>query len=301
MIRFGLCCKFENQPIKFYTTTATSLMKLNKTDAQRKLSDLCFKNALALQKAFIYCFENDIGCFRVNSKIMPLKTHPLVGYEIMDLPGGSDIIKAFKKCKVLLKEYQLRASFHPDQFILLSSPNDDVNNRAIADLKYQAQVSQWIGADVINIHAGGGYGDKKSALRRVALNLKKLPNSVLSRLTFENDDRTYTPQDLLPFCKKHNIPFVYDVHHHRCLPDDLSVEEATRLTLKTWNREPLFHLSSPREGWESRTPQYHHDYINKNDFPQCWKNLDITVEVEAKAKEVAIKKLTKEMSELHIL
>ena len=35
----------------------------------------------------------------------------------------------------------------------------------------------------------------------------------------------------------------------------------------------------------------HHDFINVRDFPQCWYNLDVTVEVEAKAKEVAIQRL----------
>ncbi len=295
MIRFGLCCKFEKEPIKFYTTTATFLMKLKKKDALRKLSDLCLKNAQSLERALIYCAENKIGCFRVNSQILPLKTHPQAGYEVQDLPDGDDIINTFKQCKTLLNKHKLRTTFHPDQFILLSSPSDDVNRRSIADLKYQAQVSQWIGADAINIHGGGGYGDKEAALGRLACNLKKLPKAVRSLLTLENDDRTYTPQDLLPFCEKHKIPFVYDVHHHRCLPDNLSVEEATQRAIKTWDREPIFHLSSSREGWTSRTPQYHHDYININDFPECWRNLNVTIEVEAKAKELAVKKLLKQL------
>jgi len=50
----------------------------------------------------------------------------------------------------------------------------------------------------INIHGGGAYGDKKSALRRLARQIEKLPDHVRTRLTFENDDRVYTPSDLLP-------------------------------------------------------------------------------------------------------
>ena len=216
-----------------------------------------------------------------------------------DLPEGKDIIRAFKKCRAFIEKNDLRVTFHPDQFILLSSPDDDVTRRSIADLKYQAEVSQWIGADVINIHGGGAYGHKKEALGRVARNVNRLPKAVRSRLTFENDDRTYTPNDLLPLCRKEGVPFVYDVHHHRCNPDGLSVEDVTEQALKTWNREPLFHISSPKEGWGGSNPLPHHDYIQMKDFPDCWKALDITVEVEAKAKELAVQKLLRAFRDIH--
>lgn len=291
MMRLGLCCLFANEPIKFHTTTATSLMKLKSRDALLKISNLCLNNALSLQAALLYCAQNHIGCFRVNSQILPVKTHPKVGYDVLDLPQGKDIIKAFEKCKTITKQYGLRTVFHPDQFILLSSPNDQVTVRSIADLDYQAQVSEWIGADVINIHAGGAYGNKIEALNRVAVNLKRLSKAVRSRLTFENDDKTYTPSDLLPLCRKERIPLVYDVHHHRCNPDELTVEAATQKALSTWNREALFHISSPKDGWKGFAPSRHHDYIDMKDFPACWRNFNGTIEVEAKSKELAVKKL----------
>jgi hypothetical protein len=97
-------------------------------------------------------------------------------------------------------------------------------------------------------------------------------------------------------CKATGIPLVYDVHHHRCNPDGLSVEQATRKALATWDREPLFHISSPIEGWDGPTPERHHDFINVTDFPHCWQRKKITVEVEARAKEVAVEKLLSELA-----
>ncbi len=295
MLRLGLCCLFVEEPIGFNTTTATSIMKLKRQDALLKLSGLCFKNAQSLQAALIYCAQHHIGCYRVGSQILPVKTHPQAGYDILDLPDGREIIKALQMCKVIAQKYSLRVVFHPDQFILLSSPNDEVTKRSIADLEYHAEVSELIGADVINIHGGGAYGNKQEALDRVARNLSRLSPSVRSRLTFENDDKTYTPQDLLPLCKKEAIPLVYDVHHHRCNPDKLSIEEATQKAIKTWGREPLFHISSPKNGWGGVHTNQHHDYIDIKDFPECWRKLGVTIEVEAKAKELAVKQLYKQL------
>jgi UV DNA damage endonuclease len=291
MIRFGLCCIFREHPVTFRKTTAKYLARFSEDDRRNRLAQLCAGNAESLRKALVFCRENKIGSFRINSQILPLKTHPDTGYDIFDLPGAENIVAAFKACGAFSLKHDIRTTFHPDQFIILSSPHPDVVRRSVADLVYQAQVAEWVNADVINIHAGGVYGDKQSAVSRLGETIETLPDPVRKRLTLENDDRSYTPQDLIPVCRDLKIPLVYDVHHHRCLPDGLSVAAATEKSLKTWYREPLFHISSPKEGWSGPNPRKHHDYIDIHDLPENWLSMDITVEVEAKAKELAIKKL----------
>ena len=295
MIRLGLCCLFRDQPIKFVTTTATSIGKMKRSDALAKLSRLCLENADALLTALQFCADNRIRCFRVNSQILPIKTHPSCGYSVGDLPAGDEIIRRFKECGQFVQTHQLRTCFHPDQFVVLNSRRPDVVEKSVQELEYQAEVAEWIGADVINIHGGGAYGDKPQALADFARNLDRLSVRVRSRLTVENDDKTYTPADLLPICRATGIPLVYDVHHHRCNPDGLSIEQATKKAMATWNREPLFHLSSPIAGWNGPQPQRHHDFIDVTDFPECWRRKKITVEVEAKAKEVAVQRLLTEL------
>lgn len=290
-MRLGLCCLFRDQPIKFVTTTATALAKLQRLDALVKLSRLCLSNANSLLAALQYCAGNGIGCFRVNSQILPLKTHPACGYSVGDLPENEEIVRRFQECGDFVEKHKLRTCFHPDQFVVLNSQRPDVVKASIRELEYQAEVAEWIGADVINIHGGGAYGDKPKALADFARNLDRLSSRVRSRLTVENDDKTYAPADLLPLCKVAGVPFVYDVHHHRCNPDGLSIEQATKMALATWNREPLFHISSPIAGWEGPKPERHHDFIDEQDLPACWRRKKITVEVEAKAKEVAVAKL----------
>ena len=297
MIRFGMCCIFKKEPIKFRRTTAKFLSQSDRKKQLHYISEICDHNAKSLLDALIFCNRHGIQDFRINSQILPLKTHPGIGYQIEDLPHYQKIIERFREIGEFCRRNDLRTTFHPDQFVLLSSTNPKVTRSSLTELKYQAEVAEWINADVINIHGGGAYGNKTEALRRLVSQIKKLPDSVRTLLTLENDDRVYTPKDLLSVCVETDIPLVYDVHHHRCLPDGMSIEKTTELAIQTWNREPVFHLSSPLNGWKGTNVNKHHDYIDPGDFPDYWLNLDITVEVEAKAKELAVLKLKKHMKE----
>lgn len=295
VIRLGLCCNFRIEPIRFFTTTATAIGRMRRTDALQRLSGLCLANADALLAALQSCARLGIGCFRVNSQILPVKTHPVHGYRIEELPLHDEIIRRFKACGSFVRKHKLRASFHPDQFVVLNSQRPDVVASSIRELEYQGEVAGWIEADVVNIHGGGAFGDKARALSEFARNLDRLSHAIRSRLTVENDDKVYSPADLLPLCRAEGIPLVYDAHHHRCHRDDKSEEETTELAMATWNREPLFHISSPIDGWNQPRPERHHDFIDIKDFPRWWCDLDLTVEVEAKAKEVAVLKLQKQL------
>ncbi len=296
MIRWGLCCIFVEAAIKFRRTTAAHQAKYPVDRQRRNLADLCLHNARSLQQALAYCRDAGIGAFRINSQILPLITHPRQGYRIDDLPDNRKIVDAYRQCGEYAKRYDIRTSFHPDQFVVIASPRADVRRKSLEELVYQAMVADWVGADVINIHAGGAYGDKQTSLKRLADTILALPASVLSRLTLENDDRTYTPADLLPVCRETGVPLAYDVHHHRCLPDDQAVDTATRAALDTWDREPLFHVSSPLERQGPQTDRRHADYVDVDDVPTSWQSLDITVDVEAKAKELAVEKLKKDLA-----
>lgn len=295
-LRLGLCCQFAREPIKFRTTTATALLRLPRPAQLARLAELCHANAEALLAALTFCASHGIGAFRINSQILPVKTHPQVGYTMDELPGGGDIIARFRACGRFARAHHLRLSFHPDQFVVLNSPNPQTLANSLAELDYQAEVAEWVGAETINLHGGGAYGDKVAALEALRRNIERLPEPVRSRLTLENDDKVYTPADLLPVCIDTGVPLVYDVHHHRCLPDGLGVAETTARARQGWQAEPLFHISSPLAGWDGSKPERHHDYIDAGDFPIEWLGWPLTVEVEAKAKELALAKLIADLN-----
>jgi UV DNA damage endonuclease len=294
LLRFGLCCLFKDEAVSFRTTTVKALATIPRDRQLLKLSEICLHNARNLQLALETVSRLGIGAFRIMSPLFPRITHPEAGYSLEDLPGGEIISAALETCKLFAQEQQIRLSFHPDQFVVLSSPHPAVVANSIKELEYQARLAEAVGADVINIHAGGVYGDKLAALKRFADVYDALPESVRRRLSIENDDTSYTPEDLLPLCEQRAIPMVYDVHHHRCNPDNMTIEEATERAGNIWKTaglEQQCHISSPKAGWGNGNPKPHADYIDPDDVPDCWIGRHMTVDVEAKAKELAVVRL----------
>ena len=88
--RLGLCCQFARGPIKFRTTTAAAMLRLRKRERLARLAELSSANADALLASLQFCAHRGIGAFRTNSKILPVKTHPIAGHEVSGLPGGLD-------------------------------------------------------------------------------------------------------------------------------------------------------------------------------------------------------------------
>jgi UV DNA damage endonuclease len=225
----------------------------------------------SLEKALEWVANHNLGAFRVLSPLFPRLTHPDVGYQLDELPDYDTIILQCEKIRGYRQKSDIRLSLHPDQFNVLSSPHSDVVKNTLIELEYQGLLAELIGADVINIHGGGVYGNKALALKRFRDHFASLSLRVQTRLTLENDDKSYGPADLLSVCEDIGIPLVYDVHHHRCLPDELSIEQATSACVKTWNvvgRESFFHISTPLNGYDSSKPRPHSDYINVDDFPR---------------------------------
>lgn len=300
-MELGLVCMFNgdmHKKIRYRTTTVKVCAALSDADRIAKVDEIVLHNVTNLLNSVQFCVDNDIKCFRISSDLFPLATHSDLGYHIASLPSAGAIYRTLADTKQLASTSGVRLLFHPDQFCVLSSPKPEVVSATIKELDFHAQIALLVGADSLIIHGGGVYGDKDSALQRFAENFRLLSADTQSMLVVENDDKSYTVEDLLPVCEAIGIPLVYDVHHHRCNQDSLSVEDATTQALSTWTdgRTPLFHISSPRDGWDTKNTRPHHDFIDINDFPTSWLDIDVHVEVEAKAKQEAVLALAEQLS-----
>jgi UV DNA damage endonuclease len=299
MIRWGLCCQFVDHDIKFRSATHRYVMGLPEGERREYLAQIAWDNAEALTQAVEACHRLGIGAFRINSQVLPLATHPVSGYTLGDLDDQVGLLEdAFAHVRPLAHELGVRLSFHPDQFVVLNSERPSVVEASVRELEMQAALSELVGADTLTLHVGGATGGCEAAIERLRRGIDLLSPRARARLAFENDDRLFAPADLLPLCAEMGVAHVYDSHHHRCHPDGLSVEDATLRAAATWAgrdpalgpfaREPYFHVSSPRDGWDARNPRPHADYVDAVDVPRLWALMDLTVDVEAKEKERAV-------------
>jgi UV DNA damage endonuclease len=289
------------------------------------VSELCIENTKDLIKIVQWNEDNGIKVYRMSSEIYPWMSE----YEFKDLPGYETICKLLKQVGDLSKKYGQRLSFHPGQFAVLASPTEKTVDAAINELDKSAQIMDLMGLPVspaakINIHVGGAYGDKKSAMERFCKNFLRLQPSAQARLTVENDDKAsmYSVVDLYEgVYKVIGIPIVFDYHHHKFCTGGLTEEQALKLAAKTWPKgvKQCTHYSESRraeqkliieqlcennnitmeqmQDWPTLAKQYkefskikvqaHSDYI-KDEIQDY--GLDIDVVVEAKAKELAVKK-----------
>ena len=305
-IRWGLCCQFLDHDIRFRTATHRYVSGLAPDERRRYLADIVRANTGALRDAVEACHAMGIGAFRMNSQIAPLATHPQSGYTLADLDAVDardadgaalpPLADAFRAAGERARALGIRLSFHPDQFVVINSEREDVVRSSVQELEMQAGIARLVGADVVCLHAGGAAGGVPAAIERLERGIDLLSADARPLLAIENDDRSFAPRDLAPMCARTGVPMIYDAHHHRCHGDGLSVDEATALALATWGeREPYFHLSSPRDGWASRNPRPHGDYVDPADFPDAWRPLRATVDIEAKDKERAVLRIMRDL------
>ncbi len=297
MNRMGYACinmQLSNQKPRIYT--GRSMIK--RTFLSKGInyaSELGLQNCKDLFEIIKWNKENGFNFFRITSNLFPWSSE----YKLEDMPDHWEICGILGEIGKYVDEHKMRLTSHPGPFNVLTSPHEHVVENCVNDLSIHGEVFDMMGLsrtpyNKINIHIGGVYGDKKSAMERFCTNFHRLPNSVKSRLTVENDDKAsmYNVQDLYDgVFKVIGIPIVFDYHHHKFNTGDLSEQQALELALSTWgNIVPVVHYSESRQKEqldESIRPQAHSDYIV--DYIDTYGN-EVDIMVEAKAKELAVLK-----------
>ena len=275
-------------------TTNRSMIKRTFVDRGLKYaSELGLENCKDLLTILKWNNDNDFKFFRMSSDIIPWASE----YDICDLPDYEEIKSVLKECGDFATDNNMRITTHPGPFNVLTSPRPHVVDNCIKDLSIHGEVFDMMGLsrtpyNKINIHIGGAYGDKESAMERFCENFHRLPNSVKSRLTVENDDKAsmYSVVDLYEgvYCKI-GIPIVFDYHHHAFCTGGLSEEDALEVAISTWvDIVPVVHYSESRQREQEDPkirPQAHSDYVI--DYIDTYGN-KVDIMVEAKAKELAV-------------
>ena len=277
-------------------TTGRSMIKRTfETKGLDYASELTLKNVKDLNGIISWNILNGYDFYRMSSGLAPWKTE----YDWDDLKDIDEIKRWFHSAGTMAKTHNVRLTSHPGPFNVLVSPKEEVVVNCIKDLTIHGDEFDMMGLsrtpyNKINIHLGGAYGDKEASMKRFVKNFPRLPESVSSRLTLENDDKAsmYSVKDLYyGIYKKIGIPIVFDYHHHKFCTGGLSEQEALEMALSTWGDiKPVTHYSESRRDEqkdETIRVQAHSDYVY-NKIEMYGNDFDIMV--EAKAKELAVDK-----------
>ena len=297
MRNYGYACinmGFSNRPkSKRITTNRTMIKRTFKEKGIGYASELALQNVQDLRKILQWNLDNDIYFYRLSSDIVPWASE----YAMEDLPDYEQILEECQAAGNFARQHNMRLTSHPGPFNKLASPKERVFQLTYKDLKVHGDLFDMIGLPrtpyaKLNIHVGAAYGDKPFALDNFCRNFERLPESVRSRLTVENDDKVslYSTQELYEgVYKRIGIPIVFDYHHHMLHPGGQTEQEALELALSTWGDiKPVVHYAESRSVEYNNPkikPQAHSDYII-NEFDDYGNSFDVMI--EAKHKELAL-------------
>ena len=285
----GLVCITTSDAVRFRTVTRKRLLQLSETEQETVLRELYTDNLKRLDKAIDFCSVNHIKLYRMTSALFPFADTDL-GEAVLH-----SMTEELRNTGDRALSLGIRLVLHPDQFVVLSSDKLSVVENSIKILAAHALILDMLGQPrspqaLMNIH--GGKSDRTSQLKSV---IRDLPESIRSRLTFENDEYAYSSSEILEVCLDTDVPMVFDAHHHVIHEhletyDDPSVAEMLAAARTTWSvpEWQLVHISNGRDFFAD--PR-HSDLITE--MPNCYYQAP-WIEVEAKFKELAIEKLRAE-------
>lgn len=294
-INLGYCCINMTLQKERKVTIGRGMIK--KTFGEKGIayaSELALANVKDMVEIIKWNHANGIKLYRMSSDMFPWCSE----YELKDLPDYEKIKNVLKGAGTLARQYGQRLTFHPGPFSVLASANLDVVKKTIKDLNQHGEIMDLLELPrtpyaAINIHVNTTAPNKEDAMKRFCANFMLLDRSVQSRLVVENDDKEsqYTVEDLYEHVYSViKVPITFDYHHHWCHPGALSQQEALRLASKSWPKgvRQLVHFSSCKtihEDASQTNKRAHADYLY--DYIDDY-GLDLDVEIEAKAKELAL-------------
>ncbi len=272
-----------------------------------------------LCEIFAYLRKHRIPMYRMSSDMAPYATHP-------DMPRFHTMVREsapeLEYVGRLAREADIRLSFHPSQYIVLNSENEQLTRRSMADLDSQAEILDRMGCGPearLVIHVGGAYGDRPSGCDRWCATWKRLSEPVRRRLVLENDDIRYSAADVLRIHEETGVPLVFDYQHFWCFnPEKLEMLPTIERMLATWApgvRSKLHYSCARTELREIKRKNRktkkietvlqppiwtgHADYNNPFEtmtFLRSIAHLDADVMLEAKAKDLALLRLRNDIA-----
>jgi UV DNA damage endonuclease len=324
--RIGFACKWTEigpkGPISVpelnnSTTTVAWLKRQTKDIAEEKLWDLAINNIESVYRLVekVGTLDEHLKMVRIGSDILPVYTEPNFGYFYHRQDVQNYIERRFADVGEIARANNVRLSFHPGQFCVLASDNDDIVQRSIEEFEYHVDMIRWMGFGQqfqdfkCNVHIAGRQGPE--GIRKV---LGKLSPEARNTITIENEENKYGLDECLELGDI--LPIVLDLHHHWVHSGEYISpgDDRVKKVLDSWRGvRPTCHYSVSREdlmtghpndimpdmslllseGYKKQKLRAHSDYYWNTKVNQWALRFldDFDIMCESKCKNLASKKL----------
>mgnify|MGYP001208875424 FL=1 len=264
-MRIGFCCKWLNDKSEFGgmkvnakdrdlngRSTTMRWLREHPEDAEQRQWDIMNHNAAAAVRMI-----ERVGTLAPERRMVRLGSEMLQGYteknwkdwwqkkEIQD-----HCEKIFAPVGEASRKHDVKVSFHPGQFCVLSSVTPDIVERSIEEFEYHADMARWMGFGKsfqdgckINVHISGRQGP--DGIRKA---LPRLSQEARNLITIENDEMGWGLDASLELEK--DLALVMDIHHHWIRAEEYIQphDDRVKRVIDSWRgQRPTMHYSYSRD------------------------------------------------------
>ena len=265
--RIGFACKWlnsttesrdkkiraEERSLNTSSTTVAWLNRQRRSEAEDRLWYVAKHNIQSVKNVLDRVAQLDphLHMMRLSSDLLPVYTEATWRY-FWQQPDVRDWCEQqFAEIGELARMHGIRLSFHPGQFCVLASENDDVVRRSIEEFEYHASMARWMGYGrswhdegfKINVHISGRRGPQG-----IVDVLGRLTPEARNLITIENDEMSWSLDDGLVLAP--HVALVLDIHHHLLHSGGEYIEptdDRWKLVVGSWRGvRPVIHYSVSR-------------------------------------------------------
>ena len=263
-MRIGFCCKWLNNESEFGgmkvnakdrdlngRSTTMRWLREHPNDAEQRQWDIMNHNASAAVKMI-----ERVGTLPPERRMVRLGSEMLQGYTEKDWKSWwqrteiqDHCAKIFAPVGEASRKNDVKVSFHPGQFCVLSSVTPEIVERSIEEFEYHVDMARWMGFGKsfqdgckINVHISGRQGP--DGIRKA---LPRLSQEARNLITIENDEMGWGLDASLEL-EKH-LALVMDIHHHWIRDEEYIQpnDDRVKRVIDSWRgQRPTMHYSYSR-------------------------------------------------------
>ena len=233
-------------------STTMRWLREHKEEAEQRQWDIMNHNATAARRLI-----ERVGTLPKERRQVRLGSEMLQGYTEKDWkswwqqPHIQDHCESiFAPVGEMSRRLDVKVSFHPGQFCVLSSATPDIVERSIEEFEYHADMARWMGFGKsfqdgckINVHISGRQGP--DGIRKA---LPRLSQEARNLITIENDEMGWGLDASLELEK--DLALVLDIHHHWIRDEEYidANDDRVKRVVDSWRGvRPTLHYSYSRD------------------------------------------------------